>query len=132
MTVYGGAGAEGDALRHAQTGRRPCPLWVISGHDGANLQCLLPPKADIVQQGGNVCFVAKADSCTAAIDLIAKPCVANCIREHAGAVLSCRLYGLRQPLHVKGRFTSNRRLRLALNEPAQRRQTALFFGRDPV
>jgi hypothetical protein len=40
--------------------------------------------------------------------------------------------GLRQPLHVKGRLTSNRRLRLAVNEPAQRRQTALFFGRDPV
>ena len=27
----------------------------------------LPPKADITQQGGNVRFVPKADSCTAAI-----------------------------------------------------------------
>src|ERR1700745_2042175 len=90
------------------------------------------PKADIGSRDPDVRFVPKADSCTAAIDLIAKPCVANCIREHAGAVLSYRLYGLRQPLHVKGRLTSNRRLRLALNEPAQRRQTALFFGRDPV
>jgi len=26
----------------------------------------LPPKADIVQHGGNVCFVPEADSCTAA------------------------------------------------------------------
>jgi hypothetical protein len=45
---------------------RSCPLGVISGHSPTFDGCpLYPQKADIATQSGNVCFVPKADSCTA-------------------------------------------------------------------
>jgi hypothetical protein len=48
-------------------GGRYCPHWAISQTSWrAKFMSTLPPKADIGTQSRNVCFVPKADSCTAA------------------------------------------------------------------
>jgi hypothetical protein len=44
----------------------------------------LPPKADIVDRNGDVSFVPKADSCTAAID--ARAILGNCEFSPEGGV----------------------------------------------
>src|SRR6516162_714680 len=47
-----------------------CLLWVISGHSLRFARCPVSPKADISSVLCDVCFVPKADSCTAAKEII--------------------------------------------------------------